>query len=324
MQYKTVKVSLASNPGETVELGEPEKAQLQPYNPKGGLPTLASAWRERVPRRQNKIIAGQKIDDSIMCPIDGVVDRVMRIKERSGSVAYHIRLRKIMIPSVGDKFAQRDAQKGVPGCIRRQEDMPFTRDGVPVDIIISPFAFPSRMTISYLLEGTLAKRGAKRGRFENASPFRTIEDLQKLKGQEWVYNGCTGERYKEPISVLLCFYQKLKHMASQKLHCRATGTISELSRAPCSGRARSGGLRFGEMERDCLVAHGAPHLLQNQLMKSSDETKLIVCMKCKSYDCSCLRKKRRKTPTKKISVPYSFKLLLTELRAMGIKTDLHV
>lgn len=329
VQYKTVKVSLASNPGETVELGEPEKAQLQPYNLKGGLPYVGQRMKEgEYLVGRIKTVAGQGIDDSVMSPVEGVVDRVMRIKERSGSVAYHIRLRKIMVPCLGDKFAQRDAQKGVLGSIRPQEDMPFTRDGVPIDIIISPFAFPSRMTISYLLEGTLAKLGAKKGRFEDASPFRTIEDLQKLTGHEWVYNGCTGERYREPISVLMCFYQKLKHMASQKLHCRATGTISELSRAPCSGRARSGGLRFGEMERDCLVAHGAPHLLQNQLMKSSDETKIVVCVKCKTYDCPCLRKKKkrrfRKTPTKKISVPYSFKLLLTELQAMGIKTDLHV
>lgn len=193
--------------------------------------------------------------------------------------------------------------------------MPFTESGMPVDILINPHAFPSRMTVSYLLEGALAKLGCMEGKFKDGSAFTKVENLNALSTKEVMFNGKTGRKYKEKISIFPIFYQKLKHMASAKLHCRAMGKINELTKAPCAGKQKDGGLRFGEMERDCLTAHGAANMLNERLMKSSDQYKLWVCPRCKGYDC-----KHKKKP---VTIPYSFKLLVTELQAMGIRPKLH-
>ena len=317
VQYKTVKVSLGSNPGEKVVIGVTNRAQMRPCNLEGGLPRVGQVVvKGEYLVGRTKISGKAEMDDSVFSPMDGVVDRILKIVERSGSTAYHIRLRRVCIPQLGDKYANRDSQKGVVGCLMPQEDAPFSKDGISPDILINPHAFPSRMTVSYLLSGALAKLGCMEGKFKNGSAFSTIGDLQKLRGKETLYNGKTGEAYREKIFIVPMFYQKLKHMAQPKLHVRARGMINELTRAPAGGKAKKGGLRFGEMERDALVSHGAANMLHERLCLSSDLYHLPVCPKCQSYDC-----KHRKT---KVKMSYAYKLLLTELQAMGIRPRIHI
>ena len=270
----------------------------------------------------------------------GIVDRVMVTTNADGQRFVKVRVRNIRIPQVGDKFASRHGQKGTVGFAYRHEDMPFTQDGITPDIIVNPHAIPSRMTIGHLFECLLSKVGALSGEEGDATPFTdvTVEDvsmrLHKMgyqkRGNEAMYNGHTGRRLKARIFLGPTYYQRLKHMVDDKIHSRARGPIAKITRQPLEGRARSGGLRFGEMERDCLVAHGTANFLRDRLFWNSDAFRVHLCdscgmfahadldnqvFSCKHPECTASQKK----PTfSQIHIPYACKLLFQELMAMSI------
>jgi DNA-directed RNA polymerase II subunit RPB2 len=203
---------------------------------------------------------------------DGIVDRVNITITPNGYKMVKIVIRNQRIPEVGDKFASRAAQKGTVGAVYRQEDMPFNSDGICPDIIINPHAIPSRMTVNQLMECVLGKACSIKGTYGDATPFsssstdnaaeRICELLASVgmesdkaynrTGWEQMYNGFTGELVKAKVFMGPTYYQRLKHMVSDKMHSRAHGHVTTLTRQPLEGRSRDGGLRFGEMERDCL------------------------------------------------------------------------
>ncbi|KAJ1557780.1 DNA-dependent RNA polymerase II [Nowakowskiella sp. JEL0078] len=202
----------------------------------------------------------------------GIVDQVMRTTNQDGYSFVKVRIRKVRIPQMGDKFASRHGQKGTIGITYRQEDMPFTIEGLTPDLIINPHAIPSRMTIGHLVECLLSKVSALMGTEGDATPFTdlTVEKISQVlrsqgynsRGLEVLYNGHTGKKLRAQLFIGPTYYQRLKHMVDDKIHSRARGPVQILTRQPVEGRSRDGGLRFGEMERDCMISHGAAHFLK--------------------------------------------------------------
>ena len=196
------------------------------------------------------------------------------------------------IPQIGDKFASRAGQKGTCGMILDECDMPFTASGLRPDIIMNPHAIPSRMTIAQLLETMYSRIGVQRGTLGDGTPYSHlgIDDLRQHMsnlgmhpyGNEIMYNGQTGEMMEVEIFMGTTHYQRLKHMVIDKKHSRGRGPIVSLTRQPCEGRARDGGLRVGEMERDCFISHGASVFTKERLMDVSDPFTTGVCVQCGS------------------------------------------
>jgi len=222
------------------------------------------------------------------------------------------------------------------GMLYRQEDMPFTVEGISPDIIMNPHAVPSRMTIGHLVETLLGKVAALTGEEGDATPFsqRAIvqevsQNLHRLgyqsKGYEVLYNGQTGRMMEAQLFIGPTYYQRLKHMVEDKIHSRATGPVTGLTKQPVEGRSRLGGLRFGEMERDCMISHGAARFLQERLFDASDRYRVHVCDICGLFAVANLTKKtfeckscRNKTQVSQIYMPYAAKLLFQELMSMCI------
>ena len=265
---------------------------------------------------------------------NGIVDQVMITTDYDGYKMVKIKCRSIRIPQIGDKFASRHGQKGTIGMTYKQEDLPFTIEGISPDIIVNPHAIPSRMTIGHLIECLASKVASIRGDEGDATPFQDVtvdaisNDLHLLgyqkHGNETVYNGFTGRKMNMMIFFGPTYYQRLKHMVDDKIFSRGRGPVQILTRQPTEGRARSGGLRFGEMERDCMISHGAARFLKERLMDVSDRYRVHVCENCGliaqanlqagSYTCKLC-------PQSKICqvyIPYACKLLFQELMAMHI------
>ncbi|MBU0930349.1 MAG: DNA-directed RNA polymerase subunit B, partial [Nanoarchaeota archaeon] len=263
----------------------------------------------------------------------GIVDMVVITENEEGNKFIQVRLREQRIPELGDKFASRHGQKGVVGLIVPQEDMPITAAGITPDIIFSPHSIPTRMTISHLIEIIGGKVGSLSGKYIDGTTFDSRseqsirEELASLgfreDGTEVMYNGITGERYKVRIYVGNIYYQKLKYMVKNKLQSRASGKVQLLTRQPIEGRAKGGGIRLGEMEKDCLVAHGASLLLKERF--DSDKTILYVCENCGMVGMYDHFKSRKTCPKcsgnveiSAIELSYAFKLLLDELKSLCI------
>jgi DNA-directed RNA polymerase II subunit RPB2 len=221
---------------------------------------------------------------------NGIVDQVLFTTNTEGLRFVKVRTRTTKVPQIGDKFASRHGQKGTIGITYRQEDMPFTKEGLTPDLIINPHAIPSRMTIAHLVECLLSKVGAITGQEGDATPFTevTVDEISDLlenagyqkRGFEIMYNGHTGKKMRVQVFLGPTYYQRLRHMVDDKIHARARGPLQILTRQPVEGRARDGGLRFGEMERDCMIAHGAAAFLKERLFTVSDAYTVHVCDIC--------------------------------------------
>ena len=235
----------------------------------------------------------------------------------------------------------RHGQKGVIGAIVPQEDMPFSDMGICPDLVMNPHGFPSRMTVGKMIEILGGKAAVFDGKIKDGTCFAgdKIEDLFEIlkdnglsyTGKDYLTCGQSGEPLQAYIFMGPVYYQKLKHMVMDKMHARARGPRVVLTRQPTEGRSRDGGLRLGEMERDCLVAHGASQLILERLMKSSDEFTAHICAKCGLLGyynhvknvgyCSKCNSSDHMRPVK---IPYACKLLFQELQSMNIVPKLQL
>ncbi|XP_056696282.1 DNA-directed RNA polymerase III subunit 2 [Spinacia oleracea] len=271
---------------------------------------------------------------------NSVIDRVALFSDKNSNLCINFIIRQTRRPEVGDKFSSRHGQKGVCGTIVQQEDFVFSERGICPDLIMNPHGFPSRMTVGKMIELLGGKAGVSCGRFHYGSAFGEpsghadkVEDISETlvkhgfsyNGKDFLYSGITGEPLQAYIFMGPIYYQKLKHMVLDKMHARGFGPRAILTRQPTEGKARNGGLRVGEMERDCLIAYGASNLIYERLMISSDPFQVQVCRLCgllgyynhklKAGICSSCKNGDNISTMK---LPYACKLLFQELQSMNI------
>ena len=271
----------------------------------------------------------------------GYIDKIYTNRNGEGHKFCKVRVRSVRIPKIGDKFSSRHGQKGTCGMIINEEDMPFTKDGIRPDIIINPHAIPSRMTIAQLIECIMGKACSIIGCYGDGTPFMntSVENISKIlemnnyerHGNEVLYNGFNGKQLDCKIFMGPTYYQRLKHMVEDKIHSRETGPMVLLTRQPAEGRARDGGLRFGEMERDCMISHGSLQFLKERMVDVSDNYRTFVCNTCglissvnpdkNIYKCGQCK---NYIDFSEVRIPYACKLLIQELQSMCIAPRIKV
>lgn len=271
----------------------------------------------------------------------GTIDRVFLGNKGYGKPERicKVRFRKVRRPELGDKFCSRMAQKGVVGMILPAESMPYTKDGIIPDIIINPHAFPTRMTIGQMMECVFAKLAVCEGTRGDGTIFIPLdmnavgvkleEHGYEKHGNEIMYDGRSGNQMATDIFIGPTYYLRLKHMVADKINARGFGAKVLRTYQPTAGRSSGGGLRIGEMERDTLLSHGAAQFIKESMMERSDKYSFAVCKQCGligSYNkerfiqnCSSCVNEARLTI---VQTPYTFKLLIQELEAMGIQMRL--
>ncbi|PNW76230.1 hypothetical protein CHLRE_12g542800v5 [Chlamydomonas reinhardtii] len=269
-----------------------------------------------------------------------IVDKVQITANDESHYSIKVLIRHTRRPELGDKFSSRHGQKGVVGNIVRQEDFPFSERGVCPDLIMNPHGFPSRMTVGKMIELLGSKAAVSCGRFHYGTAFGEpsnladkVEDISatlvrhgfSYSGKDFLTSGITGEPLEAYIFMGPVYYQKLKHMVLDKMHARARGPRVVLTRQPTEGRSRDGGLRLGEMERDCLIAYGASMLLLERLMISSDQFEVHVDARSgllgwwdAHRNCPVSPVDRTSDNMATIKIPYACKLLFQELQSMNI------
>lgn len=266
---------------------------------------------------------------SYRLPDPSYVDQVMISINESDNRLLKIQTRQTRRPEVGDKFSSRHGQKGVVGLVAAEADLPFSDTGIVPDIIMNPHGFPSRMTVGKMLELLAGKAGVLCGATQYGTAFAgsAVEDMASIliahgfdySGKDALTSGITGEPLPAYVFQGPIYYQKLKHMVQDKMHARARGPRAILTRQPTEGRSRDGGLRLGEMERDCLIAYGASRLLLERLMLSSDAHRVDVCATCglmgyKGWCQGC----KGEGKVVGMTIPYAAKLLVQELLSMNV------
>lgn len=264
---------------------------------------------------------------------EGIVDKVFISTNADGYKIIKIKLRNEKIPEIGDKLASRCAQKGTISLILKQEDMPFCEDtGIVPDLIINPQCIPSRMTINNLIEMFLSEKSIQNLKkykstiFYNKGKEILMEELKKDNSDfcnHYMVNGMTGEKLRAKIFMGPCHYHRLKHLVSNKIHSRNNGNMQLMTRQPLEGRSRDGGLRFGEMERDAIIAHGSSRFLRERLFEVSDYFEILTCVHCGNIPhetnvCNICKKK----DIVKVPIPYACKLLFQQLMALGLKINI--
>ncbi|MBR9676676.1 DNA-directed RNA polymerase subunit B [Candidatus Woesearchaeota archaeon] len=263
----------------------------------------------------------------------GTVDFVLLTENEEGNKLLHVKMREERTPEIGDKFISRYGQKGVIGLIVPHSDMPFSTNGITPDLLFSPHGIPSRMTMNHLIELVAGKTGAMAGRYINGTTFDAEPEKElrqellglgfRENGTETLYNGQTGQQLEAKIFIGSMYYLKLKHMVANRIHSRARGPIQLLTRQPTEGRAKEGGLRLGEMEKDTFVAHGTSLLLKERF--DSDKATVPVCETCGLIGVYNEFKKKSFCPVcgdnseiSNIDMSYAFKLILDEFKSLGI------
>ena len=263
---------------------------------------------------------------------NGVVSKVILTESQNGNPLINVEVRDTRPISIGDKVSSRHGQKGVVGYLANPEDMPFSSSGTVPDVIFNPFGM-RRMTVSHLMESLGAKTGALNGRYIDGTPFsgEKTEDIRKEleeagfreNGTETLYDGRTGKDYEAKIFVGNIYYLRLKHQVADKIQSRARGRVALLTRQPTAGKAMEGGLRFGDMEKDTLIAHGASLLLKERFDSDID----TVYVGDRTGDLAEYNPVSDKFESvlepqenvSKIRIAYGFKLLLEQLKSMGIR-----
>ncbi|MDD5741700.1 MAG: DNA-directed RNA polymerase subunit B [Candidatus Nanoarchaeia archaeon] len=288
--------------------------------------------------REISIRAKKEASSVIRQEEQGTIDAVFITEDEQGNKIVQVKTRDQRIPELGDKFATSHGQKGVIGAIVPENDMPFTSLGVRPDIIFNPHSIPSRMTVGYLIELLAGKVGSLCGRIVDGTGF-SGENVEKLEdelktlgfrydGKETVYNGITGKMMNVKIYVGNMYYLKLKYMVSNKMHARASGKVTLLTRQPIEGRARGGALRLGEMEQQALVAHGASLLLKERY--DSDKVLINICSKCGAVAIDDIIRNKIFCPMcnsqeiEPVEMSYAFKLLVDEIQSLHIKTKFNL
>lgn len=277
------------------------------------------------------------------------VRKIYVSSNKDGARLARVCLDAVRVPEIGDKLSSHHGQKGVIGMILPEADMPFTVDGIAPDIIVSPHGLPSRMTLGQLLECLLGKLCCMRAQTGDGTPFSGIKvadvgaELRAHgfhdRGNETLFDSVTGAPLATTVFMGLVHYQRLKHFVGDKVHGRSRGPRSLLTRSPLEGRSREGGLRVGEMERDCILAHGASAMLLDRLFHQADAFDFHVCRHCgliaeavppeevapvhSRLFCRGCRLSGYENIAQ-VSVPYAFKLLSQELAGMNIAMRLKV
>jgi DNA-directed RNA polymerase II subunit RPB2 len=276
---------------------------------------------------------------------DTYIDKNYTGRNGDGYNFAKVRVRTLRKPIFGDKFSSRHGQKGTVGNIIPECDMPFTKDGHRPDIIINPHAIPSRMTIAQLKETLLGKVLIELGLFGDGTSFGNMDiqtiskELQKIGyesyGNEILYNGLTGEQLETSVFIGPVFYQRLKHMVSDKQHSRSIGPMVNLTRQPAEGRSRDGGFRIGEMERDVMIAHGMTRFCRERMYDVSDKYSVHVCKTCgmiasyndgnksrlyesADFTIHICKNCDNKTEFAKVEIPYAYKLMAQELQTINV------